>query len=114
MRGRIGDKQRLLHVIDAISAIEEYVQNANLNTFNSNTMMQFACIKQIEIIGEASNHIISETKNKIPGIDWKRMIGMRHILIHEYFGIDTDVIWQVINDDLPDLKNKVLAVIDTL
>lgn len=114
MRGKIADKQRLLHIIDAIAEIEDYVQNANVDIFNRNKMMQFACIKQIEIIGEAANNITSETKDKITTVNWKQIIGMRHILVHEYFGIRTNLIWQVITDEIPDLKSKIVAVIDTL
>jgi len=114
MRGSIGDKQRLLHILDAIAAIEEYVKDAALITFESNSMMQFASIKQIEIIGEASNNITAGTKDKLPEINWPKIIGMRHILVHEYFGIDTSVIWQVINQNLPELKSSISSIIDSL
>jgi uncharacterized protein with HEPN domain len=106
MKGKIGDRQRLLHILEAISEIETYTQNTNLKSFLSNSMMRFACIKQIEIIGEAANLITSETKALFSDIEWLQIIGMRHILVHEYFGVDFDLIWQVIIDDLPVLKEK--------
>lgn len=62
MKGKIGDRQRLLHILEAISEIETYTQNTDLKSFLSNSMMRFACIKQIEIIGEAANLITFETK----------------------------------------------------
>jgi len=114
MRGSIGDKQRLLHIVDAIAEIEGYVKNVDLNGFNDNSMMRFATIKQIEIIGEAANHITQETKDKFPAINWVQIISMRHILVHEYFGIDTNVIWNVIIQYLPDLKLSVSAVADEI
>jgi uncharacterized protein with HEPN domain len=77
-------------------------------------MMRFACIKQLEIIGEASNNITSETKIKMPTVEWKQIIGMRHIFVHEYFGIRANIVWQVIIDDLPPLKTTVAAMIKTL
>jgi len=77
-------------------------------------MMRFACIKQIEIIGEAANSITSETKAIFTDLEWKQIIGMRHILVHEYFGVDFDLIWQVVIDDLPVLKEKILLVINTI
>jgi len=55
-------------------------------------MMRFACIKQIEIIGEAANHLSAETKEQIKSVLWRQIIGMRHILVHEYFGIDAHLV----------------------
>ena len=92
MKGSIGDKQRLLHILDAISEIENYTSNVDLNTFLNSSMMYFASIKQIEIIGEAANLITQETKNKITNINWQQIVGMRHILVHEYFGVDNNLI----------------------
>ncbi len=56
MRGRIGDSARLIHILDAIVEIETYLENVDFDTFLNNSMMRFACIKQMEIIGEASDH----------------------------------------------------------
>ena len=64
----------------------------NFENFSSNAMMRFACIKQLEIIGEASNHLSEETKLKFYDIEWKLIIGMRNIFVHEYFGIDSNVV----------------------
>lgn len=111
MKGKIGDKQRLLHILDAIIEIETYTSDVSIDTFLSNSMMRFASIKQIEIIGEAANYISEETKDKFTDIQWKQIIGLRHILVHEYFGIDDYLIWQIIINDLPDLKEAVAAII---
>lgn len=73
--------------------------------------MRFACVKQIEIIDEAANYITPETKALFSDMEWKQIIGMRHILLHEYFGVDFELIWQVIIKDLPILKEKVLLVV---
>ncbi len=62
MRGKSGDKVRLRHILDAILEIENYSLNTDFSGFMKNSMMRFACIKQIEIIGEASNHISQEVK----------------------------------------------------
>lgn len=77
-------------------------------------MMRFASIKQIEIIGEAANHISPEIKAGFHTIEWSQITGMRHILVHEYFGVDADLIWQVIISDLPALKIKVSQILQTL
>ena len=104
MRGKIGDKERLGHILDAITEIETYTANVKLKDFLANSMMRFASIKQIEIIGEAANYISPETKTLFSDIEWKQIIGMRHILIHEYFGVDSNLVWQVIRNDIPNLK----------
>jgi len=114
MKGKIGDLQRLNHIVEAIHEIEQYTKSTELSQFLANSMMRFACVKQIEIIGEAANYITPETKELFTDTEWKQIIGMRHILVHEYFGTDFDLIWQVIIKDLPVLKAKVTDVLHKL
>jgi len=80
MRGKLGDKIRLNHILEAILEIESYLMNAEFELFMENSMMRFACIKQMEIIGEASNHISNETKNIFSEIEWSQIVGMRNVL----------------------------------
>lgn len=77
-------------------------------------MMRFASIKQIEIIGEAANYITEETKKLFTDLQWRQIIGLRHILVHEYFGIDVYVVWQIVLKDIPALKEKVNTIKDYL
>ncbi len=74
-------------------------------------MMRFATIKQIEIIGEAANNITEETKSEFNAIQWRQIIGLRHVLVHEYFGIDNTLIWQIITNDIPKLKEGIQLVL---
>lgn len=111
MKGKLGDKQRLLHILEAIEEIENYTAGSNIELFLQNSMMKFASVKQIEIIGEAANYISEETKNKFSEIQWRQITGLRHVLVHEYFGIDTKLIWQIIADDIPQLKIKIKEVL---
>ncbi|MCO6497876.1 MAG: DUF86 domain-containing protein [Chitinophagaceae bacterium] len=104
----------MLHILDAIFEIENYTANTNIDTFLENSMMHFASIKQIEIIGEAANSISPETKEKFNEVEWKQITGLRHILVHEYFGVDINLIWQIIVVDIPILKVKVQNVISSL
>lgn len=69
--------------------------------------MRFATIKQIEIIGEAANSLTDEIKVKYDQVQWIQIIGLRHILVHEYFGIDTLLIWQIVITDLPQLREYI-------
>lgn len=111
MKGNLGDKQRLLHILESIEEIEKYTAGSNLEIFLQNSMMKFASVKQIEIIGEAANHITEETKNKFSDIQWRQITGLRHVLVHEYFGVDSKLIWQIIADDIPKLKIKIKEVL---
>lgn len=114
MKGKIGDKQRLLHILESISEIEIYTSKASFKEFLNNSMMRFASVKQIEIIGEAANYITEETKNKFTEIQWRQIIGLRHILVHEYFGIDNNIVWQIITDDIPKLKAGIEVILNSL
>jgi len=112
MRGKLGDKVRLQHIYDAILEIESYLVNKDISEFMESSMMRFACIKQMEIIGEASNHISEELKSNFSSIQWAQIIGMRNIFVHEYFGVDTTLIWEIIKKDIPDLKEKIKKILE--
>jgi uncharacterized protein with HEPN domain len=114
MKGKIGDKQRLLHILESIKEIEYYTSLADFNSFLENSMMRFASIKQIEIIGEAANYITEETKSKFKSIQWRQIVGLCHILVHEYFGIDDNLVWQIIVNDIPTLKKEVQSVLSSI
>ena len=73
--------------------------------------MRFASIRQIGIIREAANLITQDTRDKFTGINWRQIVGMRHMLVHEYFGIDNNLIWQVIIDDIPKFRLEVQRII---
>lgn len=114
MRGKLGDKIRLMHILDAIEEIESYVSHVDFDVFMENSMMRFACIKQMEIIGEASNHMSTETKEKFSNIEWSQIVGMRNVFVHEYFGIDSSLVWEIIKNDLPELKLKITLINQTI
>jgi uncharacterized protein with HEPN domain len=68
----------------------------------------------MEIIGEASNHISDEAKSKFTTIEWSQIIGMRNVFVHEYFGVDITLVWEIIKNDLPDLKEKIKKILHTI
>ena len=105
MQDRLGDKVRLLHIIDAINEIENYIKDSDLNDFVNNSMMFNASLRQLEIIGEASNRLSENILNKNTTIPWARIIGLRNLVIHEYFGTDLQLVWNVIKDKLPELQS---------
>jgi len=114
MRNKLGDNARIQHIFDAILEIELYIHKVSYDIFKSNSMMQYACVKQLEIIGEAANHLTPHFKKLNPEIEWPEIIALRNILIHEYFGIDTKIVWDIINNDIVFMKAKVKKIIDQI
>ena len=111
MQSELGDEIRLKHIIDAIEEIERYLFEVEFPIFVENSMMRFACIKQMEIIGEASNHISDELKSKFTDVEWAQIVGMRKVFAHEYFGIDSGLVWEIIKNDIPELKEKIKLIL---
>lgn len=107
MRGKLGDNARLLHIIEAINEIESYIDDVDISDFLDNSMMRNAAIRQLEIVGEACNRISQEFKQMNPNINWKDIIGFRNIIVHQYFGIDEKVVWDILKNDLPILKHQI-------
>lgn len=114
MLDRLGDKVRLFHIIDAIDEIEIYTENVTLDDFVKNSMMFNATLRQLEIIGEASNRLSEQLLQNNTDIPWARIIGLRNLVIHEYFGIDDITIWNVIKINLPSLKEKISRIVSEL
>ena len=114
MRGKFGDKVRLQHIIDSILEIESYLVDVEFESFMQNSMMRFACIKQMEIIGEASDHVTDEIKTEFSEIEWAQIKGMRNVFVHEYFGVDAQIVWEIIKTDIPILKERIVEILQSL
>ena len=114
MQGDLGDRTRLQHILDAIVEIESYTRQVGFDDFVVNSMMRFASIKQLEIIGEAANSLTDEFKRRFSDIEWRAIIGLRNILVHHYFGIDENVVWGIIQKDIPELKARVVEILKSL
>ncbi len=114
LRGRLGDKVRLQHILDAIHEIEIYLAGVSYDQFLNNSEKRFATIKQIEIIGEACNALTDELKLAHPLIPWRPIVGFRNISIHEYFGVNLQLVWEIAKNDLPDLKEKMQTILSQI
>ena len=94
------------HIRESIAAIEAYTQDVSQEQFLNNSQIQDAVCRRLEIIGEAANKLESEFTEKFPNIPWYEIIAMRNILIHEYFGVDPDQVWNTVQKDIPELKRQ--------
>lgn len=98
-------------ILEAMDKIERYIKGLSYETFAENEMIVDAVIRNLEIIGEASRNIPEAVREKYPDIPWKRMIGLRNIAIHEYFGVDLGIIWEIIIRNLPETKPMVTEML---
>jgi len=94
-------------ILEAMGKISSYTKSFTFEMFEKNEMIIDAVIRNLEIIGEASKNIPGEVREKYPDIPWRRMIGLRNIVIHEYFGVDLDIIWEIITRNLPETRPEI-------
>lgn len=97
-------------ILESINAIEEFSKNINKKELISNRLKQSAIIREIEIIGEAAKNIPNSFREKYPNIQWHEIAGMRDVIIHGYFRVDLDAVWNVIKKDLPILKKQMQKI----
>lgn len=107
------DKLYIIHISECIQRIETYTQDGK-DVFMQTQMVQDAVIRNFEILGEATKRISAEFRLIYPDVPWRNMAGFRDVLIHNYISVDLDVIWEIIQADLPDLSNKIKAILQEL
>ena len=100
-------KVHLDDILKSVHKIEVYTKSATLSKFSKNAMMLDAVVRNLEIIGEAAKHVPANAREQMPDISWKKIAGLRNILIHEYFGVDNEIIWDVVVNQLPRLKSAI-------
>jgi uncharacterized protein with HEPN domain len=106
------DEARLRHMLEAAEKIRQITKNKSRAELNKNEILTLALTRLLEILGEAANQVSDGAKEANPQLPWREMIGVRNHLIHGYFDVDLDIVWQIINKDLPPLikaLNKILS-----
>ncbi|HCD37293.1 MAG TPA: hypothetical protein DEQ77_00920 [Candidatus Omnitrophica bacterium] len=101
------DSFYLKHILNAILKIEKYTKEISQADFKRSDLIQDGQVRQIEIIGEATKHLSAEFRSKNAAIPWKDIAGMRDKLIHEYFGVDLEILWRVVRKDIPTVKRAI-------
>ena len=101
-------------ILESIEKIEEYTANIDEEDFYENTIIQDAVLRRLEIIGEAVKNIPDDFREKYPDIPWRQIAGMRDVLIHAYFGVSLRRVWKVIEEDIQDLKFRILRILGEL
>lgn len=107
MREHSRDKERLVHILDAISVIENGLATYSKEELLNNRLLYYGLVKQIEIIGEAANMLTHEFRDKHTEVDWRPIVAMRNVLVHDYIHISQDILWITITQDIPRFKIQV-------
>lgn len=97
----------LEHILKSIEEIEKNARYISGDEFFDSVTIQDAVVRRLEIIGEAVKNLPNSFKNKHPEIPWKKIAGTRDVLIHEYFGVDIELVWKVVKNDIPKLKKQI-------
>ena len=98
--------------LTSMSRIIEYVGDKDFKEFKQSYMMVDAVIRNFEIIGEASKNIPEAIKEKYSSVPWKKMYGLRNLISHEYFGIDYEMIWEIVKSNLPENTKDIQSILD--
>ena len=104
MREHSRDKERLEHILDAISVIENGIATYPKEELLNNRLLYYGLVKQIEIIGEAANMLTHEFRDEHTEVDWRPIVAMRNVLVHDYIHISKDMLWATITQDIPHFK----------
>jgi uncharacterized protein with HEPN domain len=97
------DIVRLRHMLEAAREIRSFIKERNKDDLERDRILTLALVKEIEIIGEAASKVSQEARQQIPDIEWRDIVGMRNRLVHVYFEIDEDILWDTIIYDIPKL-----------
>ncbi|MDB9515250.1 DUF86 domain-containing protein [Kamptonema animale CS-326] len=107
----IDNDTRLRHILDAAREAVLFAQDKTRSDLNTNRMLTLSLVKCIEIVGEAAANITRERQDELPQIPWPQIIGMRNRLIHAYFEVNLDIVWDVVTDNLPPLITELEKII---
>ncbi|OGN92342.1 MAG: hypothetical protein A2Y88_03400 [Chloroflexi bacterium RBG_13_48_10] len=105
------DKLYLIHVQECIQRIEKYTLGGKME-FMQQDLIQDAVIRNLQVLAESSQRISDERKLNHPEVDWLALSGFRNILVHDYLGVDLEMVWNIIDNDLPSLKYSLLKMLD--
>ena len=102
----------LKHIEESIGYVLDYSKGINFLTFKKEKKLQDAILRRIEIIGEAIKNLPIEMNLKYPQVKWSQIAGMRDKLIHQYFGVDLEIVWNVIKEEIPKLNKQIKKIIE--
>jgi len=102
----------LRDILDAIAKAEQFIEGMDFSSFSADDKTVFAVIRTLEIVGEATKKIPEKVRDNYSNLPWREMAGLRDKLAHDYFGVNLEVVWKTVTDDLPGLKSGVSSVVE--
>ena len=108
------DTVYLRHILDAIQQIRDYVQDVPAEQFLRDRLLQDGVVRQLEIIGEASRNLSAKFRQTYVEVPWSQIIALRNRIIHAYFDVDLRVVWEIVQGDLPSLKQQVERILEEM
>jgi uncharacterized protein with HEPN domain len=106
------DRERLRDIVEAIERIEKYAATGR-QRFERDELVQVWIVHHLQLIGEAARSLSDEFRNSHPQLPWSQIIGMRNVLVHDYFGIDAEIVWAAVERDLPKLRAEIESLLRT-
>ena len=106
------DRLYLIHISECIERIESYVSRSDKQEFMDSTLLQDAVIRNLQVLAESTQRLSDDIKETESGIDWFEIGGFRNVLVHDYLGIDVERVWNILEKDLPSLKEAVSRMLD--
>lgn len=111
MSSKRSDPERLADILDASQQTRQYVEGYTFEQLVADRKTQDAIVRNLEVMGEAAKHVSSVVKKRHPEIPWRSLAGVRDRLIHDYFGVNYEILWQVITQELPALESNIRKVL---
>lgn len=105
------DEALLLDMLLSARKVRQFTRRVSWNRFQGDILRQSAVIRELSVIGEAARLVSEDTRNAYPTIDWKNMMGMRHRLVHAYFDVRLEVVWDTATHDIPVLISQLEAIL---
>ncbi|PKB67768.1 MAG: hypothetical protein BZY81_03825 [SAR202 cluster bacterium Io17-Chloro-G4] len=111
MRPQRSYRDYLRDILQATEEALEFVQGMDHSNFSSDRKTNLAVVRSLEIIGEAARHVPLAVRRRHPLVPWQDMVGMRNKLIHQYYGVDSQVLWRTLQEDLPPLRDVIRGIL---